>query len=87
MHPRRCGGATVDRRGNEGYGSVTGCALTTSPEGNIGFRHDHALAERIVRLKKIKRAFCVSSEFYVPRGQYDVMVTRTTGTPGGDNTT
>lgn len=80
---------TVDRRGNEGYGSVTGCALTTSglkatlASGTIM----RSQTESFVIEKKIKRAFCVSSEFYVPRGQYDVMVTRTTGTPGGDNVT
>lgn len=81
--------ATVDRRGNEGYGSVTGCALTTSglaatiAAGTIM----RSQTESFVIDKKIKKGFCVSSEFYVPRGQYDVRVTRTTGTPGGDNTT
>ena len=81
--------AAIDRRGAEGYGSVTGCALTT-----YGLKATVAAGtimrsqtESFVIEKKIKRAFCVSSEFYVPRGQYDVMVTRTTGTPGGDNTT
>lgn len=81
--------AVIDRRGNEGYGSVTGCALTTDglaatlAAGTIM----RSQTESFVIEKKIKKGFCVSSEFYVPRGQYDVMVTRTTGTPGGDNVT
>jgi predicted phage tail protein len=80
--------SVVDTRGHQGIGSVTGCSLAMSARtatlsaGGV----TRAQVETYSVRKNTQTAFSATTEFYVPRGRYDVRVKRTNEFTGSNQT-